>query len=183
MNNAAAEQELNAAQLEVLERLGRKGVDLPTFDTGLRSDLRASLESALADVAAKFTADSPLFVRKGQLSGVFGCEASFLYDEGQPVAWNRHLAKGTVAHKAIELNINWRPRPEQDLRGDAPGADPTRFDWAPSPANSSTPPSRPSRPTTPPARIGSRGAPTRSGPNSGASPSAPSPRSLRAGRR
>ena len=100
--------ELNEAQREVLARLGRQGVESPTFDAGLRANLLDELESALADVAEKFSSDSPLVMFKHRLAGVFGCEASFLAEDEQPFAYNAHLARGAVAHKAIELGINWR---------------------------------------------------------------------------
>jgi len=102
---------LNEAQREVRVRLGRQGVEPRTFDAVLRSRLRDQLESALADVAEKFSVDGPLFINKHRLSGVFGCEASFLHEEEQEFAWNPHIARGAVAHKAIELGINW-PSPD-----------------------------------------------------------------------
>ncbi len=100
--------ELNEAQRDVLARLGRQGVEPPTFDADLRSRLRDELESALAGVAAKFSIDGPLVVFKRRLAGVFGCEASFLAEDEQPFVYNTHIARGAVAHKAIELGINWR---------------------------------------------------------------------------
>lgn len=100
--------ELNEAQQDVLARLGRQGVEPPTFDAGLRSRLREDLESAVAGVAEKFSVDGPLVMYKHRLSGVFGCEASFLHEDEQPFVYNAHLARGAVAHKAIELGVNWK---------------------------------------------------------------------------
>ncbi|MCY3560396.1 MAG: PD-(D/E)XK nuclease family protein [bacterium] len=99
---------LNEAQRAVRARLGRQGAEPPTFDVGLRSRLRHQLESALADVAEEFGVDRPLFIGKRQLAGVFGCEVSFLHEEEQEFAWRPQVARGAVAHKAIELGINWR---------------------------------------------------------------------------
>ena len=100
--------ELNEAQRDVLARLGRQGIESPTFDAGLRSNLLDELENALADVADKFSSDGPLVMFKHRLAGVFGCEASFLHEDEQPFVYNAHLARGAVAHKAIELGINWK---------------------------------------------------------------------------
>ena len=99
---------LNEAQREVLTRLGRQGVEPPTFDAGLRSHLRDELEGALGGVAEKFSIDGPLVMFKHRLAGVFGCEASFLAEDEQPFVYNTHIARGAVAHKAIELGINWK---------------------------------------------------------------------------
>ena len=103
--------ELNAAQQDVLARLRRPAGEHPTFDAGLGGRLREELESALADVAEGIDPSRPLFVNKHTLTGVFGCEASFLHDERQGFAWDPPKARGSVAHKAIELGINWRSSP------------------------------------------------------------------------
>ena len=108
MSDATAKPELNAAQQEVLARLGRPASEHPVFDADLAARLRGELESHLAEVAETVDAVAPLFFGKRQLAGVFGCEASFLHDEEQLFAWNPPMATGAVAHKAIELGINWR---------------------------------------------------------------------------
>ena len=103
--------ELNAAQQDVLARLRRPAGEHPTFDAGLGGRLREELESALADVAEGIDPSKLLFVNKHTLTGVLGCEASFLHDERQGFAWDPPKARGSVAHKAIELGINWRASP------------------------------------------------------------------------
>ena len=108
MSEVPPGSELNAAQQEVLERLRRPASERPTFDADLAIGLRDELESRLAGVAKSVDPVSPLFIGKRELAGVFGCEASFLHDEEQLFAWNSHMATGAVAHKAIELGINWR---------------------------------------------------------------------------
>jgi len=99
---------LNAAQQEILDRLRRPASERPSFDADLAGRLRGELESQLAEVAAAVDPVAPLFVGKRQLAGVFGCEVSFLHDEEQLFAWTPPMATGAVAHKAIELGINWR---------------------------------------------------------------------------
>ncbi len=97
---------LNAAQQAIIDRLGRKPSDCPTFEAGLGARLRDELQDQLGRVAEAL-GQSTLYVNKHTLTRVFGCEASFLHDEEQPFSWNPHIATGSVAHKAIELGINW----------------------------------------------------------------------------
>lgn len=108
MSNEPAGHELNAAQEEVLARLRRPASERPIFDDDLANRLRRELENRLAEIAEIIDPIGQLFIDKRKLAGVFGCEVWFLYDEEQPFAWNPPRATGTVAHKAIELSINWR---------------------------------------------------------------------------
>ena len=125
---------MNAAQQEVLARLGRPASEHPEFDAGLAARLRRELEEGLAAVAEKIDPAKPLFISKHKLAGVFGCEASFMHDEQEPFAWNPHIATGAVAHKAIELGINWRPRRGPMQAGDtAEGASPPHQSPSPPP--------------------------------------------------
>jgi hypothetical protein len=112
--------ELNAAQQQLLDRLSRPASERPTFDADLAGRLRTEMEARLAEVAENIGRAGQLFVDKRKLAGVFGCEVWFLHDEGQPFYWDPPRARGTVAHKAIELGVNWRPRPAPDQ---LPGAD------------------------------------------------------------
>ena len=116
MSDEAPAPELNAAQQQVLHRLSRPAAERPSFEADLAARLRGDLESALADVAGAVDPVAPLFVGKRELAGVFGCEASFRHDEEQLFAWNPPMATGAVAHKAIELGINWHaPAAPADL--------------------------------------------------------------------
>ena len=108
--------ELNAAQQQVLDRLRRPAAERPSFEADLATRLRGELESGLVDVAEAVDPVAPLFVGKRELAGVFGCEASFLHDEEQLFAWTPPMATGAVAHKAIELGLNWHaPAAPADL--------------------------------------------------------------------
>ena len=108
VSDTTPEPQLNAAQQEVIDRLGRPPSECPSFDPDLATRLRDELENRLAGVVEKVDPVAPLFIGKRVLAGVFGCEASFLHDEEQLFAWNPPMATGAVAHKAIELGINWR---------------------------------------------------------------------------
>jgi hypothetical protein len=118
----------NPAQREVLDVIGAPRATWPAFRTELRHELREELESGLgliidrldevasggADGEAKGGANdapppSPIYLSKHTLSGVLGCEARFVHEEaaGFP-GWSVPLARGTVAHRAIELSAHTR---------------------------------------------------------------------------
>ena len=104
-------EEHNPAQLEVLEALGARPHERPEFDPRLRHELRAGLERRLAPVTERLPDGETLWVSKHLLSSVHGCEGLFLAQEAEDFAWSPQTARGTVAHKAIELSISWRGDP------------------------------------------------------------------------
>jgi hypothetical protein len=97
---------LNPAQREVITLLGARRDERPQFDADLRLHLRDQLESQLGPILADLPADNPVFVSKRRLALVHGCEARFV-DESD-FAWSVPLARGIVAHKAIETSVHWR---------------------------------------------------------------------------
>lgn len=101
----------NPAQAEVLEALGARPHERPEFDPRLRAELREELQGRLAPIAARVPAGEVLFLSKHLLGSVHGCEGLFLAQEAEPFAWSPQTARGTVAHKAIELSISWRGDP------------------------------------------------------------------------
>jgi hypothetical protein len=78
-----------------------------TFDADLRHQLRAELEEGVAEAAASLPEGQEVFVSKSSLAGVFGCEARFM-DEDAFGGWTPPMARGTIAHRAIELATSWR---------------------------------------------------------------------------
>ena len=102
---------LNPAQQTVVDLLGSSGSERPQFDAGLRHELRASLEDALEPVVATFAERDQLFVSKHKLAQVHSCEVRYLADEQAQFEWTVPTARGTVAHKAIELGVNWSGQP------------------------------------------------------------------------
>jgi hypothetical protein len=98
---------LNPAQQEVLDSLRAVPADRPTFDPALRHELRAELEDRLGGIPARLPGEETLFVSKHALSSVHGCEGHHLADAEVPFAWSAATAKGSVAHKAIELSVHW----------------------------------------------------------------------------
>ncbi len=106
---------LNPAQQEVLDVLGEPGARRPTFDAGLRAELRAELEAGLWPLVTSPDGagdPSPLHVSKHTLAAVHGCEVRFVHEDavGFP-GWSVPTARGSVAHKAIELSVHLRGAP------------------------------------------------------------------------
>jgi hypothetical protein len=98
---------LNAAQQEVLDLLGAERDDRPSFDASLRADLHRLLADGLRPIADELPPDTSLWVGKHDLSSVHGCEAKLLADDEASFTWTPPIARGVVAHKAIELAVNW----------------------------------------------------------------------------
>lgn len=98
---------LNPSQQEVLDTLAVPPHWEPLADD-VSDELEEMLTAELAPAAAYFSIDAPLRVTKHALATIHGCEQHFLAERQQPFAWNIAMVRGTVAHKAIELMINWR---------------------------------------------------------------------------
>jgi len=81
----------------------------PDVEPTLRDDLRRSLEHALRPVAEGLTA--PVFVGKAALGRVLACEAHHVAEAGAYFEWSIASARGTVAHKAIQLSVGRSDRP------------------------------------------------------------------------
>lgn len=108
---------LNPAQQEVLDQLG--STDRPTFRDDLRDHLRAEVEAVLAPLADRL-GEPPLFLSKHKLSMLHGCETRYVAAEREDFEWTVASARGTVAHKAIELWVARRGDPSpMDLVEDA----------------------------------------------------------------
>jgi hypothetical protein len=97
--------DLNPAQQDIADRLRGDRADRPSFDAELRHHLRNGLEHGMAVAVEALPEDKVLVVSKNRLSGVHGCEARYLEDDFE---WSVPAARGRVAHKAIEVSLNWR---------------------------------------------------------------------------
>ncbi|MCU1350976.1 MAG: hypothetical protein JWM05_185 [Acidimicrobiales bacterium] len=102
--------ELNPAQQQVVDQLGAASGDRPEVSADLGARLRADLEAGLAPILAELGPDDDLTISKHLLAQVHGCEAKLLAEEaaGDEFVVSVPIARGTVAHKAIELGIHWR---------------------------------------------------------------------------
>ena len=95
-------------QQRTLELLSRNGEPV-VFDAEDIAELRADLDRGLTELASRIDesdADRALVVTKHDLGEVFTCEAK--WSAPDEFAWSAAMAKGQVAHKAIQLAIHWR---------------------------------------------------------------------------
>lgn len=86
----------------------RRSDEATVFTEEFVDDLQARATTALAQLSERLAGEK-LWVSKGFLAKVHGCEASYLAPDD--FAWRPSTAAGFVAHKAIELAINWRGEP------------------------------------------------------------------------
>jgi len=95
------------AQQRVIELLGRRDDDVPV-DAGVVAALRAELEDRLAEPALGIPDGATLHVGKSGLQQLDACEGRWQAEASGRFRWTIPSARGTVAHKAIELGANWR---------------------------------------------------------------------------
>lgn len=99
--------ELNPLQQEVIDALGVPP-DWQPLPDGIVADVEAQLTEALAPLKGRFNPDNPLRINKHHLSTVHGCETFHVLNRKAPFSWNINTVRGTIAHKGIELLLNWR---------------------------------------------------------------------------
>jgi len=102
--------EFNPAQLEVLELLGASRDERPNFDAVLRHELHKVLDDGLALFVDR-VGDDQTWVSKHLLGQVLSCEKKYVADASEQFEWTVPIARGSVAHKAIELSIHRKGRP------------------------------------------------------------------------
>lgn len=95
------------AQQRVIDLLGRRTGEEPLAAEAV-VERRAQLEERLAPVAQRVPAGAVLWIGKSQLHQVNSCEGRWQAEATHPFRWTVSAARGTVAHKAIELQANWR---------------------------------------------------------------------------
>lgn len=110
---SGAPPELTPVQQQTLEVLGAAGTDRPTFEADLGARLRTQLEGGLRPVLDDLGPDEHLNLSKHLLAQVHGCEARLLAEEADPEPFvvTVPIARGSIAHKAIELGIHWQGEP------------------------------------------------------------------------
>jgi hypothetical protein len=99
---------LTPAQQRTLEALGRRDCPAPSIDRELVAELRRDAAAGLGELAERL-GDGTLSVNKFNVAQVLACETHYL--DPPPFAWTPALACGRVAHRAIELQLNWRGEP------------------------------------------------------------------------
>ena len=110
MSDLAEPPPLNPAQQEVQDSLGAKPHERPTFRDDLGQHLRHEMEEAIGPMLSD-DLDGPLFVSKRDLATLHNCQARYLAEKEEEFAWTVPTARGTVAHKAIELLVSWQGDP------------------------------------------------------------------------
>lgn len=110
---AGTPPELTPVQRRTLEELGAAGDDRPTFDPELGRRLRHDLEAGLRPVLDDLAPDEDLHLSKHLLARVHGCEVRLLTEDAADRAFEVTvpIARGTIAHKAVELGIHWPGEP------------------------------------------------------------------------
>jgi hypothetical protein len=97
---------LSPAQRRILDELFARGATRPTFPDDIAVQLRDELESALREATADLGVRE-LYVNKKALAQVLACEAHHVAMRDQRFdGWSPRTARGTVAHKAIELSVH-----------------------------------------------------------------------------
>ena len=109
---------LTPAQEAVRRDLLDLGGARPTFRDGLARELHNRIADATAAVAERLELTGrTLWISKRTLAGVHGCERRFEAEEAAGFGgWSPALARGTVAHRAIQLGpFLPAPKPPLDL--------------------------------------------------------------------
>jgi hypothetical protein len=96
---------LSPVQQRVVDDLMARGQPRPSFAPEVSIQLRDALEAGLAPVAERLGVGE-LYVRKRDLVQAHSCEAHHAAERQQGFpGWSASTARGTVAHKAIELAV------------------------------------------------------------------------------
>lgn len=95
---------MNPAQQEIVDRLRKNEETAATFGPELRVGLRAELSDGLAPIAQRLT--EPLWLNKHVIAQALGCERRLMGERDEKFAWSVPIARGSVAHKAIELSVH-----------------------------------------------------------------------------
>jgi hypothetical protein len=98
---------LTPVQERTLAALRRAGEPV-VFDATFVEELRTEATTALAALADRL-GEQTLFVTKHTLASVHDCEARHLAPD--VFEWTPARARGQVAHRAIQLLLNWRGEP------------------------------------------------------------------------
>ena len=86
----------------------RRAPDPLVFDTAFIATLRGDVDEAF-ELFRERLGDETIFMSKHRATSVLGCEVQHLLDDD--FAWSPAIAGGQVAHRAIQLMINWRGDP------------------------------------------------------------------------
>jgi len=94
---------LNPAQRRLVEELLQIDVPRPTGDRTLPVRIRERIESGIAGVLGAIPTGAVVSLAKSRLDAL-GCEGRFLDLLDSPFAWTVPIARGKLAHRAIEVD-------------------------------------------------------------------------------
>ncbi len=103
---AVDDSALSPLQLRTLGLL-RRGEPV-VFEQAFVAQLQGDIEEAF-ELFEKRLDGETVFMSKHRLSSVLGCEVQHLLEDS--FAWSPAVAGGQVAHRAIQLLVNWRGEP------------------------------------------------------------------------
>ena len=98
---------LSPLQLKTLALL-RRGDDPIVFDEAIVASIRADIDDAFVDFHERLGQES-IFISKHRIASVLGCEVQHMLEDS--FSWSPAVAGGQVAHRAIQLMLNWRGDP------------------------------------------------------------------------
>ncbi|MEM7339792.1 MAG: PD-(D/E)XK nuclease family protein [Actinomycetota bacterium] len=101
---------LNPTQQRITDELGATRDERPSFEPDLGASVRHWLEEEIAPLLVDAD-ELPLFVSKHKLMLIHSCPTRYVAEEQQEFEWTVPSARGSVAHKAIELMVTWRGTP------------------------------------------------------------------------
>jgi PD-(D/E)XK nuclease superfamily len=99
---------LSPVQQRTLDVLRLSGEPI-VFDVGFVAEIRTEMRVALDHFATRLQPDAEVWISKHSISSVLDCEEHHL--QPSPFEWSAANARGTVAHRAIELLLSWRGEP------------------------------------------------------------------------
>lgn len=112
---SSAEAITNVADLNPIQRQVFDALRVPDgwspLPESLVEQLEIELVTGLQALNTVFTRDEPLRVTKRAMATIHGCETHHVEEKKSAFAWSLPTVRGTVAHKAIELLLNWRGDP------------------------------------------------------------------------
>lgn len=97
--------QLTPVQRRTLDTLRRAGEPV-VFDRDLIASLRAEMRSALDHFAERMPGNKDLWLNKHKIASVLDCEEHHLVPDD--FQWSPANAAGTIAHRGIQLLLNWR---------------------------------------------------------------------------
>ena len=105
VTDAADGPTLTPVQVRTLEALRRSGDPL-VFDPDLVADIRTEMRVALDDFAERLQPNQEVFIPKHKIATALDCEEFHVLPDD--FEWRPAIAKGQVAHRAIQLLLSWR---------------------------------------------------------------------------